>query len=101
MADVSGWIGMGCVEVLVHTDDIARGLGLPYRPPANLSARILARLFPWAPSDIDSWDSLRWAAGRAALPDREQLGTDWYWHCPPLSEWDGTIRKRTAPPAWR
>ncbi|MCD6056849.1 MAG: hypothetical protein K0Q89_379 [Thermomicrobiales bacterium] len=25
MADVSGWIGMGCAEVLVHTDDIARG----------------------------------------------------------------------------
>jgi hypothetical protein len=47
------------------------------------------------------WDGLRWAAGRAALPDREQLGPDWYWHCPPLSEWDGTIRKRTAPPAWR
>jgi uncharacterized protein (TIGR03083 family) len=101
MADVSGWIGMGCAEVLVHTDAIARGLGLPYRPPDDLSARILARLFPWAPSNINPWDSLRWAAGRAALPDREQLGPDWYWHCPPLSEWDGTIRKRTAPPAWQ
>jgi hypothetical protein len=101
MADVSGWIGMGCEEILLHTDDIARGLGLPYRPPADLSARILARLFPWAPSDIDPWDSLRWATGRAALPDRERLGPDWYWHCPPLAEWDGTITKRTSPPAWR
>ena len=25
MADVSGWVGMGCVEILIHTDDIARG----------------------------------------------------------------------------
>jgi hypothetical protein len=101
MADVSGWIGMGCAEILIHTDDIAQGLALPYRPPHDLSARILARLFPWAPTDVGPWDSLRWAAGRAALPDRERLGPDWYWHCPPLSEWDGTITKRTSPPAWR
>ena len=101
MADASGWIGMGCEEILLHTDDIARGLGLTYRPPDDLSARILARLFPWAPADVDPWDGLRWAAGRVALPTRERLGPDWYWHCPPLSEWDGTIRKRTSPPAWR
>jgi uncharacterized protein (TIGR03083 family) len=101
MAGVSGWIGMGCVEILVHTDDIARGMGLTFRPPDELSARILARLFPWAPRDVDPWDSLRWAAGRTALPDRERLGPDWYWHCAPLSEWDGTIKKRAAPPAWR
>jgi hypothetical protein len=101
MADVSGWIGMGCEEILLHTDGIARGLGLSYRPPDNLSTRILARLFPWAPSDIAPWDSLRWATGRAALIDRKRLGPDWYWHSPPLSEWDGTITKRTAPPAWQ
>jgi DinB superfamily len=101
MADVSGWIGMGCEEILLHTDDIARGLALPYRPPNDLCSRVRARLFPWAPADVDAWDSLRWAAGRAALPDRERLGPDWYWHCPPLAEWDGTIKKRTAPPAWR
>src|ERR671912_436359 len=73
MADVSGWIGMGCEEILVHTDDIARGLGLPFRPPDDLSTRVLARLFPWAPVGVYPWDSLRWAAGRAALPDRERL----------------------------
>jgi hypothetical protein len=101
MADVSGWIGMGCAETLVHTDDIARGLVVPYRPPDELSSRVLARLFPWAPSDIDPWNSLRGATGRAALPDRAQLGADWYWHCAPLAEWDGTIKKREAPPAWR
>ena len=101
MADVSGWIAMGGVETLIHTDDIARGLGLTFRPPDDLSARFLARLFPWAPTDADPWAALRWATGRAALPDRERLDPDWYWHCPPLSEWDGAIARRTAPPAWR
>ncbi len=101
MADLCGWIGMGCEEILLHTDDIAQGLGLTYRPPDDLSACILARLFPWAPADVDPWDSLRWAAGRAALPDRARLGSDWYWHAPPLADWDGTVKKRTSPPAWR
>jgi hypothetical protein len=61
----------------------------------------VARIFPWAPAEGDPWAALRWAAGRAALPDRERLGPDWYWHCAPLAEWDGTIKKRTTPPAWR
>jgi hypothetical protein len=100
MADVSSWIALACEEIVLHTDDIAQGLGLGYRPPDDLSTDVLARLFPWAPTGIDPWAALRWAAGRSALPDRERLGPDWYWHCAPLSEWDGTIRKRTAPPAW-
>ncbi|MGH2557939.1 MAG: hypothetical protein ACRDJH_02665 [Thermomicrobiales bacterium] len=100
MADVSGWMALGCEEILMHADDIAHGLGLPYRPPDDLAARVLARLFPWAPADVDVWIALRWATGRAPLPDRERLGPDWYWHCAPLSEWDGTRRVRTAPPAW-
>jgi hypothetical protein len=100
MADVSGWMAMGCEEMLVHSDDIARGLGLDFQPPPELAARIVARLFPWAPRDVAPWAALRWATGRAALPGRERLGNDWYWHCAPLAEWDGAIRKRTAPPAW-
>jgi hypothetical protein len=66
----------------------------------DLALPITRRLFPWAPNDVAPWAALRWAAGRAALPDRPRLGPDWYWHCAPLSEWDGTITKRTAPPAW-
>jgi hypothetical protein len=100
MADISGWMGMACEEILVHTDDIAQGLSLAWRPPDDLVARVRSRIFPWAPADIDPWDALRWASGRAALPGRDRLGPDWYWHCAPLIEWDGTIRKRTAPPAW-
>jgi uncharacterized protein (TIGR03083 family) len=101
MADVSGFLAMGCEEILVHTWDIAEGLGVPFTPPAELCVRIVGRIFPWAPADAPPWDALRWAAGRIALPTHDRLGPDWYWHCAPLTEWDGTIKRRTAPPAWR
>lgn len=100
MADPEGFVAMGCEEILIHTDDIAQGLGLDVRPPDALAARVLARLFPWAPTDVEPWAALRWASGRIALPDRERLDPNWYWQCAPLSEWDGTIMRRAAPPAW-
>lgn len=100
MADLSGWMALGCEEILLHTDDIAQGLGLVFHPPNDLSARILARIFPWAPADADPWAALRWAAGRAALPDRERIDANWGWHPAPLVEWDGQVRRRSAPPAW-
>ena len=99
MADASGFIAMGCEEMLMHTADILQGLARPFRPPDDLTARVLARLFPWAPEG-DVWASLRWVSGRIALPDHARLGADWYWHCAPLDEWDGTVKKRRAPPAW-
>lgn len=101
MTDVPGWLSMACEEVLVHTNDIAQGLGLTFHPPDDLSEKIVTRLFPWAPIEPDPWDALRWAAGRIALPDRERLDPNWGWHPAPLSEWDGTIKRRTSPPAWR
>ncbi|HEY7067755.1 MAG TPA: hypothetical protein VII06_40240 [Chloroflexota bacterium] len=101
LADGSGFVGMACTEMLVHTGDVAEGLGQPFAPPADLAARVLARLFPWAPTDGDAWARLRWACGRAPLDDQDQLAPDWYWHCAPLAEWDGTIKKRTIPPGGR
>ena len=100
MADPEGFVAMACEEILIHTDDIAHGLGLDFQPPDALTARVLARLFPWAPTNVEPWAALRWASGRTALPDRARLGPEWYWHCAPLAEWDGTIKKRSAPPAW-
>jgi len=93
MADASGFVAMGCEEILVHSSDIAQGFGLTFRPPTDLVGRVCARLFPWAPTDVDPWDALRWAAGRTALPAYPRLGSDWGWHCAPLAEWDGTIAK--------
>jgi hypothetical protein len=97
MADPSGFVALGCEEILMHSADIAQGLGLPFGPPTDLASRVCARLFPWAPTDVDPWDALRWAAGRTALPAYPRLGADWGLHCAPLVEWDGTIAKAKWP----
>jgi hypothetical protein len=89
MADRTGFIAMGCDEMLVHTDDIANGFGTVFQPPQDVCRRVLVRLFPWAPTDVDPWSALLWANGRISLPGHEQLGPDWRWHCKPLDEWDG------------
>jgi hypothetical protein len=102
--DPAGFLAMACEEVLVHTDDVARGLGLSFRPPDDaLIRRVVRRIFPWSPPDAGPWDAVRWGAGRAALPDQPRLGPDWWFHPAPLAEWDGTVKRRTpeTPPAWR
>ncbi|MFE6775001.1 hypothetical protein [Streptomyces sp. NPDC057702] len=83
-ADPEGFAAMGIVETLVHTHDLAEGLGLGWAPPADPCARVLARLFPHAPRDggEDPWRTLLWATGRAELPGRPRL-TSWRWHGEP------------------
>lgn len=91
-ADRTGFLGMACDELLIHTDDILRSAGSSFQPPEELVARVLARLFPWAPTDVDPWKALRWANGREELPPSHgRLGPDWTWQCAPLNEWDGTV----------
>ncbi|MFF6995379.1 maleylpyruvate isomerase N-terminal domain-containing protein [Streptomyces sp. NPDC008313] len=87
-SDAEGFAAMGIVETLVHTYDLAQGLGLVWRPPADLCSRVLARLFPDAPSATDSWPTLLWATGRAELPGRPRL-TTWRWDGRPRAD-DGT-----------
>jgi hypothetical protein len=89
LADASGFAGMGCAEMLLHAWDVADGRGLDWAPPGSLARTVLARLFPWAPTDADPWAALLWSTGRGELPGREPV-TSWRWHCAPLSEWDGT-----------
>jgi uncharacterized protein (TIGR03083 family) len=81
-ADPSGYAAMACDELLIHTDDAGRGLGLVFTPDAALCARVLARLFPEAPGDVAPWDGLRWANGRIALPGWPRR-TEWRWTCAP------------------
>ena len=88
IADGSGFAGMGCAELLVHTGDVAADLGLPWSAPSDVADAVLARLFPWASVDGNPELVLRWATGRARLPGREPV-TSWRWHCAPLAEWDG------------
>ena len=81
-SDPEGFAAMGVVEMLVHTYDITRGLGLEWTPPSELSAPVLARLFPGAPPGNPS-GVLLWCTGRAALPNRPRLDR---WR------WDSTVR---------
>jgi hypothetical protein len=85
LADTSGFAAMACDEILVHTDDAARGLGLVFEPDAHLSHRVLHRLFPDAPRGERSWPTLRWANGRCALVEHPRRH-EWHWHCAPLTE---------------
>ena len=94
MADPSGFAAMGCDEILIHTRDIAAGFGIDFKPPVDLCGRVLARLFPWAPTDVGHWQSLLWANGRIELPVVGRQDENWRWHCAPLSEWDGRIPRR-------
>src|SRR5262249_29405899 len=79
LADVEGFIAIGCDEILVHADDVTRGFGLAWQPPEELCRRILARLFPWAPTGDVPWSTLRWANGRTALAGYARLEPDWAW----------------------
>ncbi|MCF3125710.1 hypothetical protein IPZ68_39355 [Streptomyces arenae] len=83
-SDPEGFAAMGIVETLVHTYDIAHGLGIGDRwdPPADLCARVLHRLFPDAPTDTDPWPTLLWATGRGELPGHPRR-TEWRWYGAP------------------
>lgn len=89
--DPSGFAGMACDELLVHTADAARGLGVPFEVESGLAARVLARLFPWHEAGEDPWQTLLWANNRTSLPGRPDQN-DWTWFAAPLSEWDGKPR---------
>ena len=82
VSDPEGFAAMGIVETLVHTYDLAEGLGLEWTPPAGMCSRVLARLFPEAPATTDPWPTLLWATGRAELPGHPRL-TTWRWHGAP------------------
>jgi hypothetical protein len=81
MWDRSGFAAMGCLETLVHTGDVAAGLGVVFDPPRDACRRTLDRLCTSAPRDEDPWQVLWWASGRGELSDRRRLGPEWeeYW----------------------
>ncbi|GIE35812.1 hypothetical protein Ait01nite_088570 [Actinoplanes italicus] len=73
--DPSGFAALGVNETLIHTWDIAQGLGLTWTPPPDLCTAVLDRLFPDAPPG-DPVQALLWSTGRIALPGRPRL-TGW------------------------
>lgn len=83
VADAAGFAAMACDEVLVHTHDAGRGLGVAFEPPAQYAEKVLVRLFPDAPTGHDPVDTLLWANGRVPLGDLPRR-TGWRWRCAPL-----------------
>lgn len=82
VSDAEGFAAMGVAETLVHSHDVTRGLGLPWNPPADLCARVLARLFLDAPVTTSPWPTLLWATGRGELPGLSRLA-EWRWYGAP------------------
>lgn len=87
--DAEGFAALGCDELLVHTWDIARGFNQAFTGPDALVGRILQRLFPWAPKQLDRWSVFLWCNGRMALDERPRLEPDWPRWLAPLDQWDG------------
>ncbi|WP_131737748.1 hypothetical protein [Actinomadura roseirufa] len=85
VSDAAGFAAMGIVETLVHTHDLAEGLGLPWNPPADLCAKVLTRLFPDVPTGAEPWPTLLWATGRAELPGHPRR-TQWRWYGTPQGD---------------
>ncbi|MFE9446674.1 GNAT family N-acetyltransferase [Streptomyces sp. NPDC006602] len=77
-ADRDGFAAMSVAEVLLHTHDIAEGLGLAYEPPAELAEYVLTRIFPHVQPGPGHWRTLLWATGRGELPGRAPV-TEWRW----------------------
>jgi uncharacterized protein (TIGR03083 family) len=83
VSDAAGFAAMACDEMLVHTHDAGRGLGVPFEPPPQYAAKVVARLFPEAPDGHDPVDTLLWANGRVPLGGLPRR-TAWRWRCAPL-----------------
>jgi uncharacterized protein (TIGR03083 family) len=88
-ADAAGFAAVACDELLVHAWDIGRGLSETFAAPDDLTRRVLARLFPWAPTRGEPWSTFLWCNGRIALDGRGRLEPDWPRWVAPLEEWDG------------
>jgi len=74
-ADPEASAAMGVLETLVHTHDVARGLGVSWTPDRAVCARVLKRLMPEVERTDDAWADLLWACGRTALPGRPAART--------------------------
>jgi len=84
LSDPAGFAAMGVVETLIHTFDVVQGLNPAdgWRPPGELAAPAIARLFPDAPGG-DPSAVLLYCCGRAPLDGLARL-REW--------QWDGRVR---------
>ncbi|MFP5022177.1 maleylpyruvate isomerase N-terminal domain-containing protein [Pseudonocardia phyllosphaerae] len=66
-SDPGGFAAMGVVELLVHADDLARGLGVAWSPEPDAVRPVLARLWPGVDPGPDPAATLLHHTGRAPL----------------------------------
>lgn len=72
MRTAAQFLAMACEELLVHTYDIACGLGLPYEPPDELSRLVIEDSHPGQDEQRPVWPLLLWLNGR-----RHPAATGW------------------------
>ncbi|MCO1575318.1 hypothetical protein M8C13_06035 [Crossiella sp. SN42] len=77
VADAAGFAAMGVVELTAHTGDLARALGVGWRPDPGVCAAAVDRLFPEAPEG-DPVAVLWWCTGRGELPGHPRRRS-WQW----------------------
>ncbi|EFL33009.1 conserved hypothetical protein [Streptomyces viridochromogenes DSM 40736] len=77
-ANREGYAAMAVAELLLHTHDIAGGLGVAFEPDPELCDFVLTRIFPHAQPGPSPWATLLWATGRGDLPGRDPI-TAWQW----------------------
>jgi hypothetical protein len=78
IAGPKDFAAMGILELFVHTEDLSRGLGFVWSPPAELCSRVLAQLFLNAPQDHEPWPTLLWCTGRIPLGELPRQ-KKWRW----------------------
>ena len=85
-ADPEASAAMGVLETVVHTHDVATGLGVTWSADPRLCTRVLDRLLPGIEPGPDPWSTLLWATGRIELPGRSRR-TSWGWDntTPPIA----------------
>jgi hypothetical protein len=64
MRNAEQFLGYACYELLVHTYDVACGLGLPYAPPDDLCRLVIEHLHPDRDVQRPAWPFLVWLSGR-------------------------------------
>jgi hypothetical protein len=85
MTDPGGVLAVGLAELLVHGEDITRGLSLGWNPDVDLVIAVQERLMPQAVSDHDPWTSLLAAHGRT-VGDATEVAATWTWDMTPEAD---------------
>lgn len=89
IADAEGFAALGAAEVVLHTHDIATGLGVAYQPEPRICSWLLNRLHRDLPTHDDPWQLLQWATGRGDLPGHQRI-RKWRWHPAPGGDGGGS-----------